>query len=416
VLTREQQELLTFTGPGTAGGEMLRRYWQPAAIATEIPAGGPPMPVRLLGEDLVLFRDDEGRPGLLGLHCAHRGCDLSYGRLEDGGLRCVYHGWLYDVNGDCLEQPGEPAGSTFYQQIHHKSYPCREAGGIILAYLGTGEPPLVPEYDFLTAPDDRRTNVKVLRECNFLQGLEGTFDSVHLGFLHWQKPDPKWMPNPAFDLIDLEPTNFGLRNFWIRYPNPEKQFVHVTSFIMPNIGIFGGPRGQGYSCNWHVPIDDTHHWGYSVSFSYDVRVGDDRGNAAMSFQKEVGPDYKPFRNLGNRYLQDRDEQRTRTFLGMGPGFYAHDGVAIESAGVIQDRSEEHLAVGDKVIVAERLMLLKAIAEVQAGRDPQGVIREPSDNAFMIVGGAEEIDRKADHRAHWVNGLREEVGTGFKVRV
>src|SRR6266852_8760493 len=156
MLTKEQNELLTQTGPGTPGGALLRRYWQPVALAEELPPGGAPLPVRMLGEDLVLFRDESSRPGLLGRHCAHRGADLSYGRLEDGGLRCLYHGWLYDVTGRCLEQPGEPAGSTFCQRVRHTAYPCVERGGMVFAYLGPGEPPLVPAYEALTVPDAQR--------------------------------------------------------------------------------------------------------------------------------------------------------------------------------------------------------------------------------------------------------------------
>jgi len=140
MLTREENKLLTRTGPGTPAGELLRRYWQPAGLSEEIPHGGAPVPTRLLGEDLVLFRDDRGEPGLLGIHCAHRGADLSYGRIEDGGLRCIYHGWLYDRAGRCLDQPGEPAGSTFHQRIRHTAYPCREVGGNIYTYLGPGSP------------------------------------------------------------------------------------------------------------------------------------------------------------------------------------------------------------------------------------------------------------------------------------
>src|SRR3982750_1466467 len=139
MLVEELNVLLTRTGRGTPCGELLRRYWQPAALSEELPAGGAPLPGRLLGEDLVLFRDEQGRPGLLGLHCPHRGADLSYARLEDGGLRCLYHGWLFDVSGQCLEQPGEPAGSTFCQRVRHTAYPCLEAAGIIFAYLGPGE-------------------------------------------------------------------------------------------------------------------------------------------------------------------------------------------------------------------------------------------------------------------------------------
>src|SRR3954463_12135376 len=134
--------MLTLTGPGTPGGEMLRRYWQPVALSKELPEGRAPLPIRIMSEDLVLFRDDVGEIGLLGIHCAHRWADLSYGRLEDGGLRCIYHGWLYDRNGHCLEQPGEPAGSTFHERIRPTSYPCHETGGVIFTYMGHGEPPL----------------------------------------------------------------------------------------------------------------------------------------------------------------------------------------------------------------------------------------------------------------------------------
>ena len=133
MLYETENQLLTRTGPGTPGGNMLRRYWQPVALCSELPVGGAPIPLRILGEDLVLFRDEQGRPGLLALHCSHRGADLSYGRLEDGGIRCIYHGWVYDVEGKCLEQPGEPAGSTYCAKIHHPAYPCQEAGGLILA-------------------------------------------------------------------------------------------------------------------------------------------------------------------------------------------------------------------------------------------------------------------------------------------
>src|SRR2546421_8744978 len=156
MLSAEDNALLTQVAPRTPGGELLRRYWQPVALTDELPPHGAPLPVRLLGEDLVLFRDEQGRPGLLGLHCAHRGADLSYGRLEDGGLRCLYHGWLYDVGGRCLEQPGEPAGSTFKDRVRQPAYPCQEAGGLIFAYLGPGESPLLPLYECLRVPDEHR--------------------------------------------------------------------------------------------------------------------------------------------------------------------------------------------------------------------------------------------------------------------
>src|SRR6266540_1394678 len=186
-MLQEENELLTRTGPGTPCGELMRRYWQPAALSEELPAGGASLPARLFSEDLVLFRDEAGRPGLLGLHCSHRGADLSYGRVEDGGLRCIYHGWLYDVHGRCLEQPGEPAGSTFHERIRHPAYPCIEKSDVIWAYLGPGDPPLMPNYHFLTVPDDNAFAIKLFHGCNYLQGNEGNIDLLHLSFLHHNK-------------------------------------------------------------------------------------------------------------------------------------------------------------------------------------------------------------------------------------
>src|SRR5713226_6945972 len=208
MLSQEDNELITRTGPGTPCGELMRRYWQPAALCEELPVGGAPLPIRLLGEDLVLFREPStgsgqaGRPGLLGLHCSHRGADLSYGRLEDGGLRCIYHGWLYDINGRCLEQPGEPAGSTFYERIRHPAYPCIERSGTIFSYLGPGEPPLFPNYEFLTVPDEQVASSKLYHDCNYLQGNEGNIDLIHLSFLHHNRFGDSGGPEGPWERIN----------------------------------------------------------------------------------------------------------------------------------------------------------------------------------------------------------------------
>src|SRR6185295_20088476 len=157
-MTEEENKLLTQTGPGTPCGELMRRYWQPAALSEEIPIGAPPLAIKLFGEELVLFRNEQGKLGLIDLHCAHRGADLSYGRLEDGGLRCIYHGWLYDIHGNCLEQPGEPHGGAHRENYKHLAYPCVERAGAIWAYMGPGEPPLFPNYPALSAPNAYRSN------------------------------------------------------------------------------------------------------------------------------------------------------------------------------------------------------------------------------------------------------------------
>src|SRR5581483_7846994 len=250
MLSKEENDLLTRVGPGTAMGDLLRRYWQPAALSEELPHGGAPLPIRLLGDALVLFRDDDGRPGLLGIHCSHRGADLSYGRLEDGGIRCIYHGWLYDRSGRCLEQPGEPSGSTFHERIRQTAYPCREVGGVILAYLGPSEPPQVPAYEFLTAPADHRFANKLLSECNFLQGNEGNLDQAHVSFLHRRLTpandiEASLTARDTSPVLDPVETDFGVRIYSVRRADEGEQFVKISNFVLPNLAaVPGGGMGD----------------------------------------------------------------------------------------------------------------------------------------------------------------------------
>src|SRR5262245_1147337 len=404
MLTKEQNDLLTRTGPGTPGGELLRRYWQPAALSEELPSGGAPVAITLLGEELVLFRDEAGERGLLGLHCAHRGADLSYGRLEDGGLRCLYHGWLYDRHGRCLEQPGEPAGSTFHERITHTAYPCQEMAGIVFAYLGPGEPPLLPAYGPLVAPEAYRFKpLKHMNDCNYLQGNEGNIDPVHLSFLH-QIGDLPW-GGPNYTLLDRQPvieveaTDFGLRIYAVRQAGPDERYVRITNFVMPNLCAIAGSTGQdGYQVDWHVPIDDTHHWKYTAIFQRSAPLED---REMHWYRASITPDYHRLRTAANRYGQDREELRIRTWAGLGPTFQDHDGWAVETPGAIQDRTLEHLGSTDKAIVMARLMLLKAIGDVQQGRDPLHVIREPAavDMPHLAI-RSEVIPATVDWRTYW----------------
>jgi phenylpropionate dioxygenase-like ring-hydroxylating dioxygenase large terminal subunit len=410
MLKKEDNELLTQTGPGTACGDLLRRYWQPVALSEEIPPGGSPVPVRILGEDLVLFRDDEGRPGLLDRHCSHRGTDLSYGRVEDGGLRCLYHGWLYDIKGKCLEQPGEPSDSRTHIGICHKAYPCIEVAGAVFAHMNPGNPPLFPEYQIFTVPDEYRYSpTKTLHNCNYLQGNEGNIDPVHLSFLHrfLDATSPTditrttssryFMANDLRPIIDVEPTDFGLRIYAVRKAEPQHICVRITNFIMPNLCAIPTVAAQdGYQIDWHVPIDDRHHWKYTFIF---------RKSAPLTEKTKARGDltegYRPVRNAENRYLQSREEMKKETFSGMGRNFLLHDVFATESMGPIQDRTKEHLVSSDKAVVMARLLLLKAVRDIQEGGDPLHVIRDQKTNHFPhLVVRSEILPENADWKTYW----------------
>ena len=428
MLTQEENQLLTQTGPGTPGGDLFRCYWHPVAMSEELPAGGAPLNVRILSEDLVLFRDDQGRPGLLGLHCAHRGTDLSYGRCEDGGLRCVYHGWLYDIHGRCLEQPGEPRGSQYYEEIRHLSYPCQEVAGLIFTYMGSDEPPLLPAYEWLSVPEDHLDAHKRLYESNYLQGNEGNYDPAHLGMLHRLSAEemeemgssgrtwgatPEWYRVPGTTdvrtgedfigpdlspVLETEETEFGLRIFSIRDAGPGKKYSRAQNFIYPHLSTFPTVT-EGYSAAWHVPIDDTHHWAYQVNVSRTVPF--DKEWLREQRAAERTPDYRMVRNAGNRYLQDRESMKAGNFTGMSSEFEVQDVFATQSAGPIQDRTKENVGYTDRAIVAVRRLLLKAIRDVQEGREAPHVVRNPADNSFDHVGCAHAVvPNSADWRTEW----------------
>jgi phthalate 4,5-dioxygenase len=394
MISSEENNLLTRTGPATPCGELMRRYWQPVALSEELPKTDP-LKVRILGEELVLFRDDDGRPGLLGLHCSHRGTDLSYGRVEHGGLRCLYHGWLYDISGKVLEQPGEPGGGAHRDEIRHTAYLCQERGGVIFAYMGPGGAPLLPDYEFLSVPEEQRTVTKILYHCNYLQGNEGNIDPVHLSFLHQyldeaqvtgqrivrgsNATDNALLGSDIAPNIEVEVTDFGLRIYSRRRADSGKSYLRVTNFILPNLAAFGGSTvGEGYAVHWHVPIDDVQHWKYVFMFSRKRPLGEE---LLKKHRSELTPDYQLTRDETNRYGQERASMKTKSFTGMGFNFQAHDAFATESQGCVQDRTQEHPVSSDKAIIAARKLLLAAIKDANEGRDPQHVIRNPSLNRF-----------------------------------
>jgi phenylpropionate dioxygenase-like ring-hydroxylating dioxygenase large terminal subunit len=389
MLKQADNERVTRSGPGTPLGRLMRAYWQPAALVSEMPADRPVKALRLLGEDLVLFRRDGGW-GLVGRFCAHRGVDLAFGRLEDGGLRCLYHGWLYGPDGRCLEQPAEPEHSTFASRVRIPSYPCEERNGIVFAYLGEGDPPPFPDYDCFTAPDAYTFAFKGLWECNWLQGVEGGIDPSHVSFLHrFVGEDPREVYGQQFSEvvegtdkklsqlvaenhrpdIEVEEAPHGLRVYAVRRLTDRLAHVRVTNLVFPNAFVvpFGNDR---VFCQWHVPIDDENHFWYMIF--YDFAEETDKETLLAQRLSEVSlPDYRPLRNRSNDWGFDASEQRDLTYTGMGLDINVHDQWAVESMGRIQDRTVERLGVSDRAITANRRMLLRAIDAFEAGRPTPG---------------------------------------------
>ena len=387
MLSREENELLTRIGPGAAMGALMRRYWLPALLSEEIPAPDcPPVRVRLLGEDLVAFRDSKNRIGLMGEHCAHRGTSLFYGRNEECGLRCVYHGWKYDIDGHVLETPAEPAGSDFRTKLRHTAYPCQEIAGMVFTYMGARERmPLFPQYEWVTLPLDQTCPIKSYLECNYLQGIEGDFDSSHTTFLHANNiKNVEYLKRDGAPALEAGDAGFGMRAVSIRRVGAEQVYVRTSPYIMPSFSIVPGPPTAKFEENdirafrFWVPIDDEHSWLYILNMRNTPFTDAER----TSFAAWIDAEYKRIRNLGNNYLQDREYQRTTSFSGIKAVIPAEqDGCATETMGPIYDRTKEHLGYGDKTIIALRRMLLDAVRAVQRGADPPHIVKDPAQNDF-----------------------------------
>lgn len=385
MLKREDNEKLTQSGPGTPLGALMRAYWQPAALLSEMPGERPVKAIRLMGEDLVLFKRPDGW-GLISRFCAHRGVDLSYGRLEEGGLRCLYHGWLYSSEGRCVEQPAEPAHSQFLGKIRISNYPCVEKNGIIFTYMGAGDPPPFPDYDCFTAPDEYTFAFKGLWECNWLQGLEGGIDPSHVSFLHrFIGEDPRDVYGQQFSEevegtgtklsklvgdhyrpdIEVESAEHGLRVFAIRQLTEQLKHVRITNLLFPNAFVVPFGNNKVFT-QWHVPIDDETHYWYMIW--YDFAEKTDKQTLLQQRLSGVSlPDYRPLRNRANNWGFDPREQNELTYTGMGLDINVHDQWAVESMGPIQDRTVERLGVSDRAVTANRRLLLKSIDAFEAGK-------------------------------------------------
>ena len=390
MLTHEQNELITRTGPATPMGNFLRRYWIPILMAEELPENEcPPVRVKLLSERLLAWRDSRGLCAMIDEFCAHRGVSLWFGRNEENGLRCPYHGWKYDVTGQCVEVPSEPPESGFCQRIKLKSYPLVESGGILWAYMGPPEAePKLPVFEWTEVPATHRYFSKRWQECNYLQAMEGGLDSSHVSFLHSGElhTDPlhrgtkgaqyQQDRTPKFEVIE---SPGGLYVGARRNAEPGYYYWRITQWIMPWY-IMVPPYGDN-ALNAHawVPIDDENCFVWAFTYHptrplSTTEVDVMRKGGGIHVELTPGT-FRPIINKYNDYRIDRAAQKAgRTYSGV-VGIAMQDASVQESIGPIADRTKENLVSTDNAIIMARHRLRRAVLALQYGTAPPGLNQE-----------------------------------------
>jgi phenylpropionate dioxygenase-like ring-hydroxylating dioxygenase large terminal subunit len=389
MLRKEQNDLLTQTGPGTPMGNMYRQYWIPAMLAEELPENDcPPVRIKLLSERLLAFRDSNGKYGLIDEFCAHRGVSLWFGRNEEGGIRCPYHGWKYDVTGQCTEVPSEPEESGYCKKIKLKGYPLIKVGDVLWTYMGPPEDqPPYPEWEFALVPPEQTFTSKRLQECNWLQAMEGGIDSSHVSFLHRGNlnSDPLFKgakgnqynlndSKPVFEVVEHEGGLFiGAR----RNAEEGKFYWRITPWVMPSFTMVP-PRGD-HPMHGHfwIPIDDENCWAWSFDYHPTRALTKEERQAMIDGKgihvKYVPGTYRPLANKDNDYLIDREAQKAgHTYSGV-EGIAMQDASLQESMGPIIDRTKENLVSTDNGIIMARHRLMKAARALNdKGVKPPGV--------------------------------------------
>jgi nitrite reductase/ring-hydroxylating ferredoxin subunit len=391
MLSREDNELLCKVGPGTPTGALLRQYWIPALMSSELPErDGAPVRVRLLGENLIAFRVTSGKIGLIQNHCPHRGASLFFGRNEEEGLRCVYHGWKYSCEGHCVDMPNEPEESNFKSKIHATAYPCVERNDIIWTYMGPRQtPPPLPDIEPNMLPQGEYQVQKVLRECNWFQGLEGDIDTSHLGFLHLGAIKPEQTKPGTFDYYNVNDrapkyevvdTEFGTSYGAYRPAEADTYYWRIAHFLFPFFTMIPtGILGMQVLVRAWVPVDDNHIMFWSIAAPRS-RAGNGAAGGAAGLSAggrpvaaagsraggfEFLPDspdwtgkFRLAQNKDNDYLIDRDAQRTTSFTGIA-GIHQQDQAVTESMGPIYDRTQEHLGSSDAMVIRTRRRVINA---------------------------------------------------------
>ena len=391
MLTAEENETLCRVEGDAPMGRLMRRHWIPAVLSEQlVEPDGKPVRVTLLGEKLVAFRDSDGRPGMLGEFCAHRKASLAFGRNENCGLRCLYHGWKFDVEGNVVDMPSEPKESGFATRVKHKAYPTREAGGFVWTYMGPPEhmpafeaPPWAP------TPDAKVSIVRIDLPCNWAQIMEGQIDSAHSSSLHSSdmRPargdaaakDTHWV-RPSTDKnprIQVQVTGYGMRYAAIRRPITDaatKDYVRITAYVAPFTALI--PPNSSYNvASVIVPKSDTGAYFHFIAWGYgDAVIGTEAWRRFCVVQPgvDVDADFAPMlRHAANDYLQDREAMKNGSFTGI-PGIPNQDIAMWESMGPIADRTSERLGASDIAVVQFRRLLLDAVRRFEDGAEPIGL--------------------------------------------
>jgi len=395
MLSREENERLTRVGRGTPMGEMVRRFWIPFLLVSDLPEpDGEPVRVTLLGERLVAFRDTSGRIGLIDRLCAHRCADLFFGRNEEDGLRCTYHGWKYDVDGKCVDMPTEDAESAFKDNLKLASYPVRERAGVLWTYMGpAGQTPELPEFEWTRVPEQHRFVSWNFQQNNFVQAIEGGIDTVHSVYLHstldshrrldhW-KDEGKRQGNPRLlHRVSTNPpklytkdTDFGVMIGGQYQGKESEDYWRCNLFLMP---FYTMPPGSPDRKIAHafVPVDDetSMRWVFTCMLDRPLaarEIAELKAGSGVHVEFVAGTHY-PRRNMSNDYLIDREVQKTLSFTGI-KGTGEQDFSVQEGMGAVSDRTREHLGNSDVGIIAMRKRLLKAAADVQEGVAPHAAL-------------------------------------------
>lgn len=392
LLTQEENQLLCRVGKGTPMGELLRRFWLPVLLTDELPEPDcSPIRIMLLGEPLVAFRDTNGVVGLLDNYCPHRRASLFFGRNEECGLRCVYHGWKFDVEGNCVDMPSEPAESNFKDKVRVTAYPTQEQAGLVWTYMGPPDVvPQMPQMEWMLVPDSHRYLSKYLQECNFVQGIEGEIDSSHLPFLHARLDalersatattySRKYTPRdttPQWKVLD---TDYGIALGAKRNAEADSDYWRINHVMAPVYTTVASDPGQFIIGRAWVPMDDEHTWVIGFAWCPDRPLEE----AELAFRRNedkamIPGTWQRVRNHDNDYLIDRHLQKTVSFTGICTPegqtlFRDQDAAIVEGMGSIVDRRKEHLGTSDNAIIRMRRRLLGMATDLQEGEEPYAAL-------------------------------------------